>query len=131
MTIIALNDIDVSIYFIVVINIYILYRDQFVLSEDGYGRHVGRIKEMIIRGGENIFPKEIEYFLESHPLISQAQVIIYTSLHNVFNLNFKINSDKTLSYKHIPIQCISKLYLMMKINSYIYYNTRNNAIFYI
>ncbi|CAI6367180.1 unnamed protein product [Macrosiphum euphorbiae] len=48
--------------------------DQFVLYEDGYGNHVGRIKEMIIRGGENLFPKEIEYFLESHPSISQVQV---------------------------------------------------------
>lgn len=52
------------------------YRDQFVVYEDGYGNYVGRLKEMIIRGGENIFPKEIEYFLESHPLITQAQVII-------------------------------------------------------
>ncbi|XP_060865725.1 medium-chain acyl-CoA ligase ACSF2, mitochondrial-like [Metopolophium dirhodum] len=48
--------------------------DQFVLYEDGYGNHVGRLKEMIIRGGENLFPKEIEYFLESHPSISQVQV---------------------------------------------------------
>ncbi|KAL4143266.1 hypothetical protein QTP88_005619 [Uroleucon formosanum] len=48
--------------------------DQFVLYEDGYSSHVGRLKEMIIRGGENLFPKEIEYFLESHPSISQVQV---------------------------------------------------------
>jgi len=54
-----------------------LFRDQFVLYEDGYGNHVGRLKEMIIRGGENLFPKEIEYFLESHPAISQVQVIIH------------------------------------------------------
>jgi len=54
-----------------------IYRDQFVLYEDGYGNHVGRLKEMIIRGGENLFPKEIEYFLESHPSISQVQVIKY------------------------------------------------------
>jgi len=46
------------------------------LYEDGYGNHVGRLKEMIIRGGENLFPKEIEYFLESHPSISQVQVNI-------------------------------------------------------
>lgn len=52
------------------------YRDQFVVYEDGYGNYVGRLKELIIRGGENIFPKEIEYFLESHPLITQAQVIL-------------------------------------------------------
>ncbi|XP_037044672.1 medium-chain acyl-CoA ligase ACSF2, mitochondrial-like isoform X2 [Bradysia coprophila] len=41
--------------------------DQFVLQEDGYGRIIGRYKEMIIRGGENIFPKEIEDFLSTHP----------------------------------------------------------------
>lgn len=52
------------------------YSDQFVLYEDGYGNHVGRLKDMIIRGGENIFPIEIEYFLETHPSISQVQVII-------------------------------------------------------
>lgn len=44
------------------------------MYENGYGNHVGRIKELIIRGGENIYPKEIEYFLESHPQITQAQV---------------------------------------------------------
>ncbi|XP_025420128.1 acyl-CoA synthetase family member 2, mitochondrial [Sipha flava] len=48
--------------------------DQFVMYEDGYGNYVGRLKEMIIRGGENIFPKEIEYFFESHPLILHVQV---------------------------------------------------------
>jgi len=67
----------------------VIFRDQFVLYEDGYGNHVGRLKEMIIRGGENLFPKEIEYFLESHPLITQIQVIIhslsilYLSIQNI------------------------------------------------
>lgn len=46
------------------------------MYEDRYGNYVGRLKEMIIRGGENIFPKEIEYFFESHPSILQVQVII-------------------------------------------------------
>ncbi|XP_069687353.1 medium-chain acyl-CoA ligase ACSF2, mitochondrial-like isoform X1 [Periplaneta americana] len=49
--------------------------DQFILQENGYGKIVGRIKDMIIRGGENIFPKEIEEFLEKHPDILEAQVI--------------------------------------------------------
>ncbi len=52
-----------------------LRSDQFVLQEDGYGRIVGRFKEMIIRGGENIFPKEIEDFLSTHPDILEAQVV--------------------------------------------------------
>ncbi|XP_050318965.1 medium-chain acyl-CoA ligase ACSF2, mitochondrial-like [Bactrocera neohumeralis] len=49
--------------------------DQFILQADGYGRIVGRLKEMIIRGGENLFPKEIEDFLNSHPKIIEAHVI--------------------------------------------------------
>lgn len=49
-------------------------RDQFVLQPDGYGRIVGRLKEMIIRGGENIFPKEIEDFLNTHDNIIEAHV---------------------------------------------------------
>ncbi|KAH0815700.1 hypothetical protein GEV33_007091 [Tenebrio molitor] len=48
--------------------------DQFVLEEDGYGKVVGRLKEMIIRGGENIFPKEIEEFLNTHPDILETYV---------------------------------------------------------
>ncbi|XP_055919431.1 medium-chain acyl-CoA ligase ACSF2, mitochondrial [Eupeodes corollae] len=49
--------------------------DQFVLYENGYGQIVGRLKEMIIRGGENIFPKEIEDFLATHPDILETHVI--------------------------------------------------------
>ncbi|XP_067623666.1 medium-chain acyl-CoA ligase ACSF2, mitochondrial-like [Eurosta solidaginis] len=49
--------------------------DQFVLEADGYGRIVGRLKEMIIRGGENIFPKEVEDFLNTHPKIIETHVI--------------------------------------------------------
>ncbi|KAG8227344.1 hypothetical protein J437_LFUL003333 [Ladona fulva] len=48
--------------------------DQFMLMENGYGKVVGRLKDMIIRGGENIFPKEIEEFLESHQSIAEVQV---------------------------------------------------------
>ncbi|XP_066600678.1 medium-chain acyl-CoA ligase ACSF2, mitochondrial [Prorops nasuta] len=49
--------------------------DQFILREDGYGHIVGRIKDMLIRGGENIFPKEIEDFLITHPKIKEVQVV--------------------------------------------------------
>nr|CAD7447338.1 unnamed protein product [Timema bartmani] len=51
-----------------------LCSDQIVLLEGGYAKVVGRLKEMIIRGGENIFPKEIEDLLQSHPDILEAQV---------------------------------------------------------
>ncbi|XP_050741145.1 medium-chain acyl-CoA ligase ACSF2, mitochondrial [Drosophila biarmipes] len=49
--------------------------DQFILESNGYGRIVGRLKEMLIRGGENIFPKEIEDFLNAHPQVIEAHVI--------------------------------------------------------
>lgn len=49
--------------------------DQFVLKENGYANIVGRLKEMIIRGGENIYPREIEDFLNTHPDIEETHVI--------------------------------------------------------
>nr|XP_014092842.1 medium-chain acyl-CoA ligase ACSF2, mitochondrial-like [Bactrocera oleae]XP_036225304.1 medium-chain acyl-CoA ligase ACSF2, mitochondrial-like [Bactrocera oleae] len=49
--------------------------DKFILQSDGVGRIAGRKKDMIIRGGENIFPKEIEDFLDTHEDILEAQVI--------------------------------------------------------
>lgn len=49
--------------------------DQFVLHENGYGKVVGRIKDMIIRGGENIFPMEIENHLNTHKNILEAFVV--------------------------------------------------------
>ncbi|XP_033609484.1 medium-chain acyl-CoA ligase ACSF2, mitochondrial-like [Cryptotermes secundus] len=47
--------------------------DQFVLLEDGYGKIVGRIKEMIFRAGDKIFPKDIEDFFTEHPDVLEAQ----------------------------------------------------------
>ena len=49
--------------------------DLAVMSEDGYVAIVGRIKDVIIRGGENIYPAEIEEFLHTHPGIRDVQVI--------------------------------------------------------
>ena len=49
--------------------------DLAVMREDGYCNVVGRIKDMVIRGGENIYPREIEEFLYTHPDIEDAQVI--------------------------------------------------------
>lgn len=46
-----------------------------VMRPDGYVNIVGRLKDMIIRGGENIYPREIEELLYTHPEISDAQVI--------------------------------------------------------
>jgi fatty-acyl-CoA synthase len=49
--------------------------DLATMEEDGHVRIVGRIKDMIIRGGENIYPREIEEFLYTHPEIADVQVI--------------------------------------------------------
>jgi fatty-acyl-CoA synthase len=49
--------------------------DQGVIDDDGHARIVGRIKDMIIRGGENIYPREIEEFLYTHPAVADVQVI--------------------------------------------------------
>src|SRR5437764_2095556 len=49
--------------------------DLATMDEDGYVKIVGRIKDMVIRGGENIYPREIEEFLYTHPQIADVQVI--------------------------------------------------------
>ncbi|MBU5210106.1 AMP-binding protein [Heyndrickxia oleronia] len=49
--------------------------DLAVMDEQGYCRITGRLKDMIIRGGENIYPREIEEFLYTHPKVLDVQVI--------------------------------------------------------
>ncbi len=49
--------------------------DLAIMDEDGYCKITGRIKDMIIRGGENIYPREIEEFLYTHPKIKDVQVV--------------------------------------------------------
>jgi len=49
--------------------------DLATMDDDGYVNIVGRIKDMIIRGGENVYPREIEEFLYTHPDVADAQVI--------------------------------------------------------
>jgi fatty-acyl-CoA synthase len=48
--------------------------DLAVMDEDGYVKITGRAKDMIIRGGENVYPREIEEFLYTHPEISDVQI---------------------------------------------------------
>jgi fatty-acyl-CoA synthase len=49
--------------------------DLATMDDDGYVNIVGRSKDMIIRGGENVYPREIEEFLYSHPAIRDVQVV--------------------------------------------------------
>ena len=45
-----------------------------IMDADGYVQVVGRIKDMIIRGGENVYPREVEEFLHTHPAVQDVQV---------------------------------------------------------
>ncbi|MDM8524971.1 AMP-binding protein [Desulfococcaceae bacterium HSG8] len=49
--------------------------DLAIMDENGYCKITGRIKDMIIRGGENIYPREIEEFLYTHPQVKDVQVV--------------------------------------------------------
>ncbi len=49
--------------------------DLAVMDDDGYVHIVGRLKDMIIRGGENIYPREVEAVLHQHAAVSEAQVV--------------------------------------------------------
>ena len=49
--------------------------DLGVMREDGYIHLTGRAKDMIIRGGENVYPREIEEFLYTHPKVAEVQVV--------------------------------------------------------
>ena len=50
------------------------FSDLGVMDEHGFIKVTGRLKDMIIRGGENIYPAEIENFLHKHPKIDDVQV---------------------------------------------------------
>lgn len=69
----------IFLQFLKYLKIYFLLRfrtgDQFIMYENGYGKVSGRLKEMIIRGGENLFPREIEDFLNSHENIIETHVV--------------------------------------------------------
>ena len=49
--------------------------DLATIDAEGYCNIVGRIKDMVIRGGENVYPREIEEFLYGHPKIEDVQII--------------------------------------------------------
>jgi fatty-acyl-CoA synthase len=49
--------------------------DTGTIDSEGYGNIVGRIKDMVIRGGENLYPREIEEFLYSHPKVADVQIV--------------------------------------------------------
>jgi fatty-acyl-CoA synthase len=49
--------------------------DLATIDEQGYVQIVGRLKDMVIRGGENVFPREVEEFLIRHPQVADVQIV--------------------------------------------------------
>lgn len=65
-----------------------IFSDQFLLEPNGVARYQGRKKDLIIRGGENIFPKEIEDCLDQHESILESHVSCYCFPFQFQFLNF-------------------------------------------
>ena len=49
--------------------------DLATIDDEGYCKIVGRLKDMVIRGGENIYPREVEEYLFTHPDMQDVQVV--------------------------------------------------------
>ncbi|KAJ8968063.1 hypothetical protein NQ314_002502 [Rhamnusium bicolor] len=81
--------------------------DQFIIDENGYGKVVGRLKEMIIRGGENIFPREIEDFLNTHSDILETHVIglPHERLGEEVCACVRLKEDRTITLDEIKKYC--------------------------
>ncbi|KAG1653812.1 Acyl-CoA synthetase family member 2, mitochondrial [Nymphon striatum] len=85
--------------------------DLATMDDDGYIRIVGRIKDMIIRGGENIYPSEIEEFLLTHPSIAEVQVfgVPDDRLGEIVCAWIKLKPDQNLSETAVKNFCSGKL----------------------
>ncbi|XP_059469903.1 medium-chain acyl-CoA ligase ACSF2, mitochondrial isoform X2 [Neocloeon triangulifer] len=85
--------------------------DQFVIDERGFGKVVGRIKDLIIRGGENIYPGEVEDVLQTHPDIVEAQVVGIPNarLGEVVCAAVRVAENKTLDLNEVKEFCKGKM----------------------
>jgi fatty-acyl-CoA synthase len=81
--------------------------DLATMDEDGYCAIVGRIKDMVIRGGENIYPREIEEFLYRHPAIQDVQVFGIPDEHFGEELCawIKLRAGETLTEEAVKAFC--------------------------
>jgi fatty-acyl-CoA synthase len=81
------------------------------MDEEGYIRIVGRLKEMVIRGGENIYPREIEEFLHHHPKIADAYIIGVPDIKYGEELMawVKVENGETLTEEDIRAFCKGKI----------------------
>lgn len=85
--------------------------DIATLDEYGYCRIVGRCKDMIIRGGENIYPAEIEQFLHTHPKVMEAQIVGVkdTRMGEEICACIRIHSDQECTAEEIKEYCKGKI----------------------
>ena len=85
--------------------------DLAVMDEEGYVQIVGRIKDMIIRGGENVYPREIEEFLYTHPDIQEVQVfgVPDEKYGEVVCAWVQAKADKTLSEADVKAFCADQI----------------------
>ena len=85
--------------------------DLAVMDNAGYVNIVGRIKDLIIRGGENIYPREIEEFLYTHPHIADVQVIGVpdTKYGEEVMAWVKLQAEATLTAEEIQAFCRGKI----------------------
>lgn len=85
--------------------------DLATMDDEGYINIVGRIKDMVIRGGENVYPKEIEEFLFGHPKISDVQVIGVPDQKYGEEIMawIKLKEDETATKEEIKDYCKGKI----------------------
>jgi fatty-acyl-CoA synthase len=85
--------------------------DLATMDEEGYVNIVGRIKDMIIRGGENVYPREIEEFLYTHPKISDVQVIGVPDPKYGEEIMawIKVKADEQLTEEEVKAFCKGKI----------------------
>jgi len=82
-----------------------------IMDEEGYVRVVGRTKDMVIRGGENIYPREVEEFLFTHPKIQDVQVfgIPDKIMGEALCAWIKVQSNESMEVSDIKAYCDGKV----------------------
>src|ERR1017187_8355636 len=98
--------------------------DLAVMDEAGYLNIVGRIKDMVIRGGENIYPREVEEFLYTHPLIEDVQVIGVPDERFGEELCawVKVRADAELTGEEVTAYCVGQI-ARYKVPRYVRFTT--------
>jgi fatty-acyl-CoA synthase len=80
-------------------------------TPDGYYRITGRIKDMIIRGGENVYPREIEEFLHTHPAIADVQIVGLPDVDKVEEISawIRLHEGATLTEDEVKQFCRGRI----------------------